>query len=263
MDAVNQQQGAVLEAASPDASTQNSQVNSPPVENTGSSTSAAAPHQEGRIPYTRFQEVVSQKNEYAGKIENLERRLSAYESNLIQNRPSSQTEEAVSRLIAAGLEPNAAKLLIETQMSLLDSRVNDRIQPLEQRAQRSQVDEWIRGFAQDHADYRSLEPEMEKVFASLSHQKQSFIVGDPDGLEMLYWKVKGQAAQGQVQQSQVAGATQAYNNIAQKAAMATTPSASVGSGNELTREAIAKMPGPVYEQNRAAIFEAYKNGTIR
>lgn len=262
MDANGQTTGVNQVSAPPSETSQTGQVTTPPVENTGSSTPAAVSN-EGRIPYSRFQEVVSQKNEYQSKIEALERRLGAFESNLVQNRPASQTEEAVGRLVAAGLEPNAAKLLVETQMSLMEARVNERISPLEQKAQRQDVDGWIRGFAQDHADYRSLEPEMEKVFANLPQHQQAFIAGSPEGLEMLYWKVKGTSAQNQVQQSQTAGATQAYNNIAQKAAMASTPSASVGTGNAITREAIGKMTQAEYAQNRAAIFEAYKNGTIR
>lgn len=241
--------------------TQNVAVNTPPVENTGSATPAS---NDGRaIPYSRFQEVVSQKNEYASKLEAIERRLGAYESNLVQNRPASQTEAAISRLVAGGLEANAAKLMVETQMALLDARVNERLSPIEQRSQRQDVDGWVRGFAQDHSDYRSLEPQMEKAFANLTQDQQRFVAGSPEGLEMLYWKVKGTVAQGQVQQGQVQGATQAYNNIAQKAAMSATPSASVGNANAITRAAIGKMSPAEYQQNRAAIFEAYKSGTIR
>lgn len=237
-------------------------VNTPLAEQAGSAQPGINNGSEQAIPYGRFREVISQKNEYAEKIEALERRLGAYETNLVQNRAGSVVDDAVGKLVAAGLDQNAAKLLVETQMALLDTRVSERISPLEQRAMRREVEDWIGDFSRSHADYKTLEPLMEREFAALPPQQQGMIASSPQGLEMLYWKVKGVHAQSQVQQGQNQGATNAYNNMAQKAAMTSTPGSPVPS-SALTREAISKMSSEEYSKRRAEIFAALGSGGIK
>lgn len=240
---------------------QSQAVPTPPAENAGSAQAAPQASGPNQIPYPRFQEVVHQKNEYAGKIEDLERRLKAYESHVVQSQSSNVVNDAISRLVAAGLDQNAAKLLVETQMAVLDHRMGEKIGPLEQRTVRHEVDNWIRDFSKTHSDYYELEPKMEQEFARMPPHYQRMIAADPNGIEMLYWKVKGQHTAAQAGQARVAGATEAYNNMAQKAAMSSTPGRPVGS-NALTRQSIAAMSPDEYSRRRSEIADAMRQGKL-
>ena len=241
-------------------------VNTPPVENTGSVQPQVTGGPENRVPQSRFNEVISQKNEYASKIEELERRLGAYETSVVQNKGNSVIEDAVGKLIGAGLEPNAARLLVETQMTLTDTRMSERISPMEQRAMKREVEDWISDFAKGHNDYKALEPHMEREFAALPPEQQKMIASSPQGLEMLYWKVKGvsslEKAQHQVQGAQAQGATEAYQNIALKAAIASTPGSAV-QPQVWSRATISQMSPAEYAKRRSEIFAAISSGGIR
>ena len=236
-------------------------VNTPPMENMGSegqtSNSGAS-----SIPYGRFKEVIDQKNEYAARMEALERRLGAYETNIVKSRQNSVVDDAVSRLTAAGLDANAAKLLVETQHQILEARFKERLEPLEQRNTQYEVKQWINDFSAKHKDYNVLEPHMERAFANLPPQQQAFIAGSPQGLEMLYWKVKGELAVQQAPNLKQQGVNQAYQTMGQKAAMSSTPgSAPVKAA--LTKDSIANMSQSEYLARRNEIMDAMSKGHIR
>jgi hypothetical protein len=257
MDGAPQTDAKPAEASSTPAP-QPTSVSTPPAEQAGSET---AVYKSQSIPYSRFQEVVHQKNEYATKLEELERRLNSHETNLVQTRGSSVVNDAISKLVAGGLDQNAAKLLVEAQMSIMDHRMSEKIGPLEQKATQYEVDNWVRDFSHKHEDYRSVEPLMEQEFAKLPSEYQRMISGNPAGLEMLYWKVKGSQSVAQSGQAKTNGATEAYNTMAQKTAMSGTPGRPVNS-TAITRETIAAMSPEEFSRRRNEIAEAYNSGKI-
>ena len=237
-------------------------VNTPLVENTGSEGQGSNSGSGSSIPYGRFKEVIDQKNEYAQRMEDLERRLSAYETNIVKSRQSSVVEDAIGRLTAAGLDANAAKLIVEAQNQILETRFKERLEPLEQRNTRYEVKQWVNDFSSQHTDYKTLEPHMEPAFANLPQNQQAFIAGSPQGLEMLYWKVKGELATQQAPNLKQQGVNQAYQTMAQKAAMSSTPG-SAPVKQALTKESIAKMDQAEYVSRRSEILDAMSKGLIK
>ena len=246
-------------SSTPEASTES--VNTPPVENMGSE-GLGSNSGSNAIPYGRFKEVIDQKNEYAQRMEAMERRLSAYETSIVQNKAHSAVEATVSKLVAAGLDANAAKLLIETQNELMESRFKERLDPIEQRNSAYEVKQWINSFSSTHKDYNAIEPHMERAFANLPQAQQNFVAGSPQGLEMLYWKVKGELANQMAPGQRQAGINQAYQTMGQKAAMSSTPgSAPVKAA--LSRESISKMDANEYAARRSEIMDAMSKGLVK
>ena len=258
MDGATQTDASQVSAPSSETQPQTS-VSTPPAEQAGSDTAA---YKTQSIPYSRFQEVVHQKNEYATKLEELERRLNSHETNLVQTRGSSVVNDAISKLVAGGLDQNAAKLLVEAQMEIMDHRMKERIAPLEQKSTQYEIDGWVRDFSRKHEDYRDVEPLMQKEFERLTPEYQAMIAAKPAGLEMLYWKVKGSQSVAQAGQAKVNGATEAYNTMAQKAAMSSAPGRPVNS-NAITRETIAAMSPEEFSRRRSEIAEAYNSGKLK
>jgi len=102
---------------------------------------------------------------------------------------------------------------------------------------------------------------MEAEFAKLAPQYQQMIAGSPDGLEMLYWKVKGQQTLSQADGQRQIGANQAYQTMGQKVAMSNTPG-SAPVKTALSRASIGQMDTKEYTARRTEIFDAMAKGLI-
>lgn len=211
------------------------------------------------VPYSRFQEVVKVKNEYASRLEELEKRLSTHDAIIGQTAKKDIPSKHVEKLVAAGMDRGVAELLVETSAGLAKESVSDVVEPLKQATISQQVQSWTEKFKQSHKDYDELEPEMVKVFEAMPPRTQDLIVSDPKGLELIYAHVKMQRLEDEKNKSFQAGAQAAYDSKGLKAALSSTAGATTNPNVGLTRNEIAGMSLKEYEARRAEILKSLQN----
>jgi hypothetical protein len=212
------------------------------------------------IPYDRFKEVIEQKNQKDSHIKELEQRLAQLEGAF---KPSQEEKanKAVEKLVSAGVDPQVAKLLASTMEDVATERVEQRVNPVEQRNALMEVNSWVRDFAQSHKDYDELNPDMQKVFEAMPPQMQNLVVSDRLGLEMLYQYVKGVRSSQTVSQAKQEGRNEAYANQQLKAAMSGTPN-SAPTPKGVPTEAEIHAMSPKEYQDLVAKFPGGVNALI-
>lgn len=237
MDETNQQAAVTPAVDSAPTQTPNESVNTPPVENTGSESNSAP----SNVPYSRFKEVIDVKNQFESQIEELQNRLSAHEGNLAQKAKGNVVDKYVQKMVQAGMDPNVAALIAETQLQAAQDIVGERLAPLEQESAATRVDQWVNKLSQTHKDWYELEPDMEKVLDTMPKHMQRAFMSSPEGLDALYAKAKLKKMEATQQQAFNQGANAAYQNKGLKGAVSSTPGASVPKPTALTREQIMAL----------------------
>ena len=250
----------VVDAASSSADTQVNAANTPTVENTG----AAKP--ENKIPQSRFNDVIQERNSEREARERLERRIQELESrgSVEQPKRASVADLEVQRLVKElGMEEAAAKSIVQTYQNL--SMAQRREQEAAQ--SRFQAENWAAQKAQNDPVYKDIEPELDRSFSSLKPEMQHFIAQNADALEMFYEGVKAKHASSKSKESYSKGTEDALKNKGLKQAVSSVPGASSQGGKtELTRKAIADMIKndiSQYVKRLAEINEAVRNGTLK
>lgn len=210
---------------------------------------------DNKVPYDRFQEVIQQKNEYAARLEELERRLQVNEVAIGAKNKIDVTQKHVEKLVAAGMDRGAAEILIEATAGMTDEKIGNRVSPLEQKSLVQEAMAWTQAFARTHPDYDALQPKMYETFKALPEQTQNLVSSDPKGLEMLYSYVKMQNLPQIVEQSQKAATETAYDTKGLKQAMSSQPGASTSPNLGFTRKQVEEMSLADYAKNKKQIFE--------
>lgn len=241
------------------SSTENSQeqeVKTSTGENTG--TSQATEQQS--IPYTRFHEVVEQKNREKELRTQYETKIRELESRLPQTATQQGVDSEVARLVKdIGMSEEAAKAVVATQKSIADRTMAE----VRQHQHQQDVRSWSDNLSKRFKDYDEYVPQMEKVWNEMSPNEQALVVSSQRGLEMLYKHVRSDTLEAKVKESYQKGADQAYQNKAGKQAVSNSSGASSANPNgKLTRESIAKMPIEEYMKRQAEINDAVKAGLI-
>jgi len=242
---------------------QEPQVNSPVGEEPASGTPEPK-----HVPYSRLKEVIDQKNANDARANDWEGRFKQLESRM-QAEPNpapagSNVNPHLKGLIDGGMDENVAKLIVETAQGISRENVDNRVGSLEQQNVQREMASWTEKFSRDHTDYKQLEPEMGKVFSALPERTQDLIVSDPAGLELLYGHVKSQFLEKAIAEGNQAGKNQAYDNIALKQAVASTPGASSQStNNAITRASLAAMSPTEFSERQVEIFDLMAQGKIK
>lgn len=229
-------------AASPSA-----EVNVNSAQTSTEGVASGATNNENRIPQSRFNEIIDQRNRerelregYEAKLRELESRLGAG-----QSKPDSVIEAETARLAEKlNMDPKAARELVEAQANIARA---ERAQ-VENRLRQYEINEWSRGMSQRYKDYADVVPKMEKLFMEMAPHEQNMVVSSPRGLEMLYAYAKSAELPNKEKEAFNAGANAAYQNKAQKQALSSTPGAAANVRKELSPEAIRNMSVKEYRE---------------
>ena len=248
----------VVEAASSSAETQVIVANTPTVENTGA---IKAP--ENKIPQSRFNDVIQERNSEREARERLEARIQELESARSESAPKRQSvaDLEVQRLVKnLGMEEAAAREIVKTYQNLNQAQRREH----EAAQSRFQAENWAAQKAEKDPVYKDLEPELDKSFSALKPEMQQFVAQNADALEMFYESVKSKHNGSKSKDSYSKGADDAYKNKMTKQAVSSVvgTSSSVGK-TALTRKSLAAMPDAEYMKRLPEINEAIRNGTLK
>lgn len=246
--------------AAPSPAPAQSNAGSPPAE---SKSVPETKPDSNAIPYTRFSEVVRERNEERRKSQEYEARLRQLEAG----RPSSASapEDVVSaeaKRLAERLKmsPEAAREVAESASRISNARASQ----IEQRQRQQEVIEWTRRLAEKHSDYSELEPLLDKEFSKLGDEDKAYVASSPQRLEMFYSHVKGMSAEAKVKEAFEKGASEAYKNQAAKTGVSSVPgTASQPQKGQLTLAAIRAMSSEDYVKRLPEINDAIKRGILK
>lgn len=201
---------------------------------------------ENRVPQSRFNEVIEQRNrerqmreQYESEIQRLRTAVSA---PLTQQKPLIEAEaEAMAEEL--GMDKKAALRILQANEKV----VQHREQALQAQLQQYQLGAWQEGLKAKYKDYNELSPKMAAAFDALPQNEQMRVLGSPVALEMFYHYVKGQNIDSTIKSATEQAAANAYQNKLAKQAATSMPGASSAKpAGALSREAILNMPHDEY-----------------
>lgn len=207
---------------------------------------------ENKVPYSRFSEVIDQRNKEKETRVALETRLKELEAKVSGRSQGNDIADAeVKRLVTKlGMSEDAAREVVSATQNVARAERGE----VEARLHMYEVDAWTRQLADKHKDFKDLQPAMEKEFSSLDPQEQQYIVSSPKRLEMFYKSIKADLAEFVAKEAFEKGSKAAYDTKAQKQAISSVPgSAAQPQKGELTIEKIRNMPISEYKTRQAEI----------
>ncbi len=227
----------------------------PAGENPGANNSG-----ENRIPQSRFNEVIEQRNREREMREKYEAKIQELERNQPTPAEKSAVDRVTDRLVARlGLSKDAARELMEAQREIAQAERA----PVDQRLQQYELNGWREGLARKYPDYQATEAKMAEVWNTLQPHERQLALASQRGLEMLYTYAKGQTMGQQIDQAKEQAAREAYDNKLAKQAVTSVPGASAKPAGPLTAAAIAAMSIEEYKKRLPEINEALAKGLIQ
>ncbi len=233
--------------------------------NTPAAEHAVAAKPENKIPQSRFNDVIQERNSEREARERLESRVRELESGKSEQfkRPSVADAEVQRLVKELDMEESAARAIVKTYENLNAAQRRDH----EVAQSRFQAETWATQKAEKDPLYKSIEPELDRSFSALKPEMQTFIASNADALEMFYDSVKSRHVGSQSKDSYSKGAEDALKNKLAKQAVSSVPGSSNSGGKTaLTRKSIADMIKndiSQYVKRQAEINEAVRNGTLK
>ncbi len=253
-EAVNTQNAG--ESAPP--SGQQSGTQTPAGESTGRPTFTGK-----SIPYGRFKEVVSQKNEYENRISELENRLKTQEALSQQSLTKGDNNKYFKKLVGTGMDEQMAQTFIESMQGTANEFISERVAPLEQHRIQAEVNDWADRFSRTHSDYVELEPVMYKLFQALPEKTRGYLASDPAGLELIYSHAKRLKLESGEDSKIQEGRDAAYANKGLKQAMSGNSGTAVPPGADAIKRAdIRNMSVADYAKRREEILANMRQGKV-
>ncbi len=262
-DAVSEQTDVNSQTAVADSSpvvAQPDAANTPTVENTG------APKVENKVPQTRFNEVIQERNSEREARERLENRIRELELGRSEGgfKRESVADLEVKRLVKElDMEEAAARSIVQTYQNLDQARSQEQ----EASKRRNDALAWASQKEQSDPVYKDIEPELDRSYGSLSPKMKYDIAQNPELLEMFYESVKAKHLGSKSKDSYSKGVEDALKNKGLKQAVSSVSGTSSSVGQTaLSRESIRKMIQTdikQYVKRQAEINEAIKNGTLK
>lgn len=221
----------------------------PPAE----SNSASPEPSEKGVPYPRFKEVIDLKNQYEGRIRELESRLTQTQPPAVA-KSDSLFDNDVNDLVAHGMDEASAKILVRRMASVAERSVSERVDPIVRNSAQKEVSEWTDKFKASHKDYDQLEPKMYDVYKQLDPGTQEMLVSNPKMLEFLYSHAKVMKLEADLQKKYEEGQNEAYKTQRQKSAMSGTSGSSPKPKGVPTPKEVGEMSLSEYMKNRDTIL---------
>jgi hypothetical protein len=234
-------------ASSPDANS-GAPVTPPAGEN------PAAEPQEHRIPKSRFDEVIAQRNAERERREQLEQAVLEMRNGRQSGSAAPSKLDALAGKLERELQmaPEAARKLAAIQLEAAEQVAVEKTQHLQKQVRAQEVDTWSAALARKYGDYNAVAPAMEKVFSTLPPETQDLVVSSPAGLEMLYSYAKSQTVDPKAVFDK--GVDQAYKNKQVKQAISSAPGMGGAGGKApLSKEVLARMPDKEFIERKAEI----------
>lgn len=226
------------------------EVSTPPAENAGSTEAGSK-----SVPYPRFKEVIDLKNQYERELAELRSRTAVQPEVAPKSNLDPIIEAEVQALVNEGLSREGAEKLLLS----VDRVQQARMAPIKKQRE---IDAWLGEFAQRNTDFTAVEPEMTRIFASLPKDQQARIASSPEGIELLYHRAKAANQSKDLASAKATGRSEAYQTMALKGAMSSTPG-SVPPNGAITRESLMAMSPEERVRRRPEIREAYEKGLIK
>lgn len=199
---------------------------------------SALESEEQRVPYSRFKEVIEEKNNLGNRISELESQL---QSMAEQNQGPSAYDKALERFKNKGLDDTTARVLADSVVEIANEITDKRVSKVEENASMNEVSIWTENLIKQHPDANQYIGIMEDIWSSMPAHTQDLIVSDPVGLELLYAKAKEYLVDDRIEQAKSEGMEIERNSLAQKKAM------SGASGKGSVR--MESMPSPEEVKN--------------
>lgn len=247
-----------------DASASSPEVSQVEVATSPTAENAGAPKApENKIPQSRFNDVIQERNTARENQERLEARIRELESrgSVEQAKRPSVADLEVKRLVEKlGMEESAAREIVATYENLNQAQRREAAQA----QSRSQAETWANQKAEKDPIYKEIEPELDRAFTSLRPEMQQLIAQNADALEMFYDSVKAKHVGSKSKESYSKGVEDALKNKNAKQAVSSVPGGASQVGKtQLTRKSIDAMPIAEYIKRQAEINEAVRNGTLK
>lgn len=233
-------------AGEPTSDKQND-VGSPPVESNSAPDSSG-----GAIPYSRFSEVIRERNEARERAALYEQRLreSVIPGSSVPQRESVLDVQAKRLAEKLKMDPVAAREVAEAAREIARAER----QELESRISANEVNNWMGSLAAKHKDYAEIVPLMDREFAALDPQEKAYIASSPKRLEMFYNHVKSSVAEQKEKMAFEKGVEEAYRNKQVKSSVSSKPgSAAQPHEGELTLEKIRSLTPKQYAERQSEI----------
>ena len=216
---------------------------------------------EKHIPYDRFKQVIDERNQERVQREAAEKRLRDLNSPRL-DPTHSEIEKTVQNYVAAGLSEQAARVLVDNQLSLVRSQQSE----LKSELHGYKVNEWARELKDQFKDYAEVSAEADKQFSSLNQNEQMEVMASRRALHNFFKAVRADVLEKKMASSYNEGANNAYKNQQLKQGMGNVPGK--GPANPvagITREEIMRLADdPVaYRKRLPEINEALKKGLIK
>jgi len=212
---------------------------------------SVADKSEGKIPYSRFSEVIDQRNKEKEMRVQYENRIKELESKSSPQKRDDVSEAEVKRLVTKlGMSEEAAKEVIAATQNVARAERGS----VEAKLHQYEVESWTRNMAEKYPDFRDLQPAMEKEFSSLEQGERQYIISSPGRLERFYKSVKADLADFVAKESFAKGTQAAYDTKLKKQAISSVPGTAAQPQNgELTAEKIRNMSISEYKTRQSEI----------
>ena len=225
-------------------STQDSLESKPPAEE----SSATKTPEDQRIPKSRLDEVIAERNQVRLELKEIKDRLTKQDADSQSDKDTQRANRAVERLMGRGVDKEVAELLAETMADIAEDRVERRVGPVEQKTAKREVDSWLQDFTRSHKDADEYQPEMERVFSALPESMKNLVVSDRLGLEMLYGYVKGKKAESELEKAKQTGRDEAYGNQGLKRAVSGSTNSAPAPKGVPTELELSQMSNEEYKE---------------
>jgi hypothetical protein len=219
----------------------------PPVE-----ANSTLEQDEQRVPYSRFREVIDEKNSLGNRIAELESQLQEMAES---HEGPSAYDRALERFRKQGLDETAAKVLADSVQEMANEVAEKRVSKVEKMADLQETTRMVDDFAQTHPDAERYVPLMMDILESYPKQTQGLLSSDPVGLELLYAKAKEFLVDDQIEQARQEGIELGQQGLATKKAI----SGASGRGSSRVEafpdpEQIPGMPDEDYMKMRKTLL---------
>jgi len=215
------------------------------------------------IPYGRFKEVITERNEFGNRIKELENRLSTQEAFSRDSVTKGDNSKHLKKLVSAGMDEGLAQTFIESMTGATQDFLNERVAPLEQHKAQAEVKDWAERFSRTHKDYEELGPVMYEVYQKLPEEARSFFALNTEGLELLYSHAKMLKLQAEQEGNIQAGKDAAYATKGLKQAVTGTPGTAVNpQANAIKRGDVKDMSLGDYSKRREEILAGMRSGKV-
>ena len=245
-----------VEAASAPAETSTEATNTSASESTG-----VAKVEEQRIPKSRFDEVIDQRNRERQLREQYENRLREQEARQSESSDKAVVDAQVKRLVEKlNLKEDAAREIVESQHAVSKVASDRANQALRQ----MQFAQWQADLAGKYKDYKALDGKMSEVWEGMSQQERMLATASKRGLEMLYHYAKGQTLDSEMEKVRTDAAAEAYNTKLAKQAVTSMPGASSSKpAGKLTRKGLLDMSNEEFTRRLPEINDAIAKGLVK